>query len=256
MAAAHQQRAVPGLEGAALDRAVRHVFDSYARYWAESFRLPGMGCDELTAGMREDGYAPIAAALDAGTGCILALPHLGGWEWGAFWMTTCMGLPVSAVVEPVEPPELAQWFVGLREELGMEVIPLGPDSGAAVASALKRNRVIALVCDRDVAGGGIEVDFFGERTTLPAGPATLALRTGAPLIPTAIYFEGDHHLGVTRPALDTSRHGKLREDVARITQDIAHELEILIRRAPEQWHLLQPNWPSDEIDGPPSEEVA
>jgi KDO2-lipid IV(A) lauroyltransferase len=47
------------------------------------------------------------------------------------------------------------------------------------------------------------------------------------------------------PPLDTSRHGKLREDVQRVTQDLAGALEVLIRRAPEQWHLLQPNWPSD-----------
>lgn len=248
MAAAHQQRVVPGLSGPALDRTVRHVFDSYSRYWAESFRLPGMSCAELSAGVRTDGYERVEAAIDAGTGCILAMPHLGGWEWGAFWMTQCKGLPVTAVVEPVEPPSLARWFVGLREKLGMEVVPLNAEAGATVARALKRNRVLALLCDRDVAGGGVEVEFFGERTTLPAGPATLALRTGAPLFPATMYFEGDHHLGVARPALDTSRQGKLRDDVARVTQDLAHELEALIRRAPEQWHLLQPNWPRDHGD--------
>lgn len=249
MAAAHQQRVVPGLEGPALERAVRHVFDSYARYWAESFRLPGTGCDELEAGLRTEGYDRVVAALDGGNGCILAMPHLGGWEWAAFWLTRCKGMPVTAVVEPVEPPELARWFVGLREKLGMEVVPLGPEAGPIVARALKRNRVLALLCDRDVAGGGVEVEFFGERTTLPAGPATLALRTGAPLLPAAVYFEGDHHFGLARPPLDTTRRGKLRDDVARVTQDLAHELEALIRRAPEQWHLLQPNWPRDRDDG-------
>jgi KDO2-lipid IV(A) lauroyltransferase len=90
------------------------------------------------------------------------------------------------------------------------------------------------------------VDFFGERTTLPGGPATLALRTGAPLLPTAVYFDGpDHRRSVVLPPVDTSRQGRLREDVQRVTQDLAHALEDLIRRAPEQWHLLQPNWPSD-----------
>jgi len=97
----------------------------------------------------------------------------------------------------------------------------------------------------------VEVEFFGERTTLPGGPATLALRTGATVVPTAVYFRpGRDHLGVVRPALEVERRGRLRDDIARITQAIAHELESLIRVAPEQWHLLQPNWPSDRADPP------
>jgi KDO2-lipid IV(A) lauroyltransferase len=105
---------------------------------------------------------------------------------------------------------------------------------------------VALLSDRDIQGTGVEVEFFGERTTLPSGPATLALRTGAPLIPVAVYFRNPtgYH-GVVRPPLEVVRQGSLREDVGRITQTLAHELETLIRRAPEQWHLLQPNWPSD-----------
>jgi KDO2-lipid IV(A) lauroyltransferase len=177
---------------------------------------------------------------------ILALPHLGLWEWAAFWLTAVNGYRLTAVAEPVEPPELAEWFVGLRRDLGMNIITLGPDAGGQVARALRDGEILALLCDRDIGGGGVEVEFFGERTTLPAGPATLALRSGAPLIPCAVYRDPDgRHRGVARTPIDTTRQGKLREDVARITQELAHELEVLIRRAPEQWHLLQPNWPSD-----------
>ena len=113
--------------------------------------------------------------------------------------------------------------------------------------ALRNNEVVCLLSDRDIQGGGIEVEFFGERTTLPAGPATLGLRAGAPILPVAVYFTrrvNGHH-AIVRPPLDAERRGKLREDVTRLTQDLAHELEYLIRRAPEQWHLFQPNWPSD-----------
>jgi KDO2-lipid IV(A) lauroyltransferase len=101
-------------------------------------------------------------------------------------------------------------------------------------------------------GGGTEVEFFGERTTLPSGPATLALRTGAPLLPAAIYFRGRRlHHGVMRPPVPVERTGRLRDDVALVTQLLARELEELIRVAPDQWHLLQPNWPSDvEASGP------
>lgn len=246
----HQRRVRPDLTDDQLDEAVKATFAHYAHYWVESFRLPGTPPDVLDRGLRAEGLEHITAALDGGQGCILAMPHLGAWEWSAFWLTSFHGYPVTAVVEAVEPPELAAWFVGLRSRLGMEVLPLDAHAGTASAKALKANRVLALLSDRDVAGGGVEVEFFGERTTLPAGPATLALRSGAPIVPATTYFEADgSHYGLARPPLDTSRHGKLRDDVARITQDLAHEFEAMIRRAPEQWHLLQPNWPSDRTVG-------
>lgn len=231
---------------AELRRGVERTFAGYVRYWIESFRLPGTAAVDIDAGFRAVTMEHVQAGLDEGTGVILALPHLGGWEWAAFWLTEVFGTPVSAVAEKLDPPELAEWFVGLRESFGMEVITLDSGAASACARALKENRILALLCDRDLAGGGIEVEFFGERTTLPGGPATLALRSGAPLLPTAVYHEADGtHLGVAGPPLDTTRQGKLREDVARITQDLATALEGLIRRAPDQWHLLQPNWPSD-----------
>jgi len=245
MAARHQRRVRPELTDAEVDRAVQEVFASYVRYWVESFRLPGTSAADLDAGFRCDGYEHIEAGLADGNGVILALPHLGGWEWAGFWLTEVKQVRVTVVAEAVEPPELADWFLGLRRELGMTVIPLGPSAAAEVARALKANEIVCLLCDRDLAGNGIEVDFLGERTTLPGGPATLAARSGAPLLPAGVYFTDDAHRGIVRPPIDVSRSGRLRDDVARITQDLADELAWLIRRAPEQWHLLQPNWPSD-----------
>ncbi|MEQ1788414.1 MAG: phosphatidylinositol mannoside acyltransferase [Acidimicrobiales bacterium] len=240
------RRVDPSLSGAALRRLVDQTFESYARYYEESFRLPGTSAAALDAGFRPDGWHRLDAALAEGNGAIMAMPHLGGWEWSGFWVTQVQQRPVSAVVEQLDPPDLFEWFVELRRSFGFEIIALGPEAGTATARALKANHTLALLCDRDLTGTGPEVEFFGERTTLPGGPATLALRTGAPLLPTAIYFDGpDLRRSVVLPALDTSRHGRLRDDVQRVTQDLAHALEDLIRRAPEQWHLLQPNWPSD-----------
>jgi phosphatidylinositol dimannoside acyltransferase len=236
----------PRFRGIRLRRAVLATFESYARYWVESFRLPGTTPAQLDAGIVVEGWARVEAALDEGNGAILALPHLGGWEWAGFWVAACRGRPITVVVEALDPPDVYAWFVELRESLGMHVVPLGANVAGAVLAALRQNHVLCLLCDRDLGDGGVEVEFFGERTTLPAGPATLALRTGAPVFPTAVYFGGERgHLGVVRPALDTRRTGGLRHDVTRVTQDLARELEELIRRAPAQWHLLQPNWPSD-----------
>jgi KDO2-lipid IV(A) lauroyltransferase len=239
------RRVDPDIGPAALERAVVETFESYARYYVESFRLPGTNPADLESGFTTEGYEHVEQARGAGKGAIMALPHLGGWEWSGFWLTRVKGIPVTVVVEQLEPPALFEWFVELRRSFGFEVVPLGRHAGAATARALKANHVLALLCDRDLDGRGTEVEFFGERTTLPAGPATLAIRSGAPILPTAIYFDGTRRRGVVRPPLDTARQGTLREDVARITQDLAYALEGLIREAPEQWHLLQPNWPSD-----------
>ena len=240
------RRVDPTLTGTALAAKVRQTFESYARYYEESFRLPGTSPADLDAGFTHEGYEHLEAAHAAGHGAIMAMPHLGGWEWSGFWLTQVKGIPVSAVVERLDPPDLFEWFVELRRSFGFEIIALGPEAGTATARALQANHALALLCDRDLAGNGPEVEFFGERTTLPGGPATLALRTGAPLLPPAVYFDGpSSRHAVVLPPLDTTRQGRLREDVQRVTQDLAHALEDLIRRAPEQWHLLQPNWPSD-----------
>lgn len=243
--ARHLRRADPNLRGRALDSAVNSAFDSYSRYWVESFRLPTMAPEEIDATFSYSGYEHIVEARERGIGSIIALPHLGGWEWAAFWLAEIEHVPVTAVVETVDPPELFEWFVELRSSLGMNVVPLGPAAGPESIKALRAGHVLCLLSDRDIGGGGIDVEFFGERTTLPAGPAMLALRTGAPLLPTAIYFDGDGHRAQVDPPLPAERDGSLRDDIARITQDLAHALERLIRAAPEQWHLMQPNWPSD-----------
>ena len=235
----------PDFTGAPLRDAVFQTFESYARYWVDSFRLPGMSHDEIDSGFAYDGYEHIAQALADGVGPVIVLPHLGGWEWAAYWLTQIIGVRVTAVVEPVHPPELFEFFIEFRKALGLDIVPLGPTAGAEVLKAIKANHVTVLLADRDILGNGVEVDFFGERTTLPPGPVTVALRSGAPLFPAGVYFRGDGHHPVVRPPMDTSRRGRFREDVARITQDMAVELESLIRLAPEQWHLQQPNWPSD-----------
>lgn len=251
----HLQRAHGGTLGRLeRERRIQQSFVSYSRYWMESFRLASTDRAALEAGMSWEGVGHVEDALSVGNGALMALPHLGGWDFGGAWFASA-GYPATVVVEALEPPELFEWFAALRRASGLTVVPHGPGAGAAVLGALRRNELVGLLCDRDLARTGVEVDFFGERTTLPAGPVTLALRTGAALLPTAVYFEGRGHRGVVRPPIPVERSGDgLRHDVARISQLLAAELEALIRRAPEQWHLLQPNWPSDyELAGvPPS----
>jgi len=227
--------------------AVRASVASYARYWMESLRLTRLDAAKIEARFSIEGLEHIRAAREAGTGAVLAIPHVGGWDVGGAWFVA-NGFPLAVVVEPLQPPELFEWFAGLRRSFGLKVIPLGPGAGTEVLRCLRNNEVVGLLCDRDIGGGGVDVEFFGERTTLPGGPATLALRSGAPVLPTAIFFDGPatHH-AVVKPPIRFERTGRFRDDATGLTQAIAHELEALIRLAPDQWHLFQPNWPSDRV---------
>jgi len=229
----------------ALQREVQRAFDSYARYWMEAFRLTRYSPEYIDAHMSSEGMDNLDEALTHGNGAIVAITHLGNWDFGGAWLAR-RGTPLLAVAEDLQPPELFEWFADVRRAVGIEIVRLGSDAGTAVLRALKANHIALLMCDRDVGGGGVDVDLFGERTQLPGGPATLALRTGAPLLPAAVYFEGDSgHHALVRPPLSLARTGRLRDDVGRVTQALAREIEVLVRRAPEQWHIFQPNWPSD-----------
>jgi KDO2-lipid IV(A) lauroyltransferase len=240
------QRVDPTLKGGALRRASQRAFDSYMRYYTESFRLPSMSKNHVNRCFTVDGYQYVEQALAKGNGVIFAIPHLGGWEWAGRWMAE-RGLPMTVIVEPLQPPELFEWFTKLRSELGMNVVPLGPDAAPIILATLKQNGIVCLLSDRDIQRTGVEVEFFGEKTTLPAGPAMLGIRGNTPVLPVAIYFTDaiDGHHAIVHPPVHLEKVGSLRDSVAVGTQAIARELEILIRRAPEQWHMFQPNWPSD-----------
>jgi KDO2-lipid IV(A) lauroyltransferase len=237
------------LGGRELDAAVTATFESYARYYFDSFRLTSMSVADVDAGFTVEGLHHLEAALDNDpVGPILALPHLGGWEWAAYWISQVKGWKIAAVVEELSPPELFEWFLDFRTSIGLNIIPVGPDAVEAITEAVADGQIMCLLCDRDLTGGGVPVTFFGEETTLPAGPAVMALRGGCALLPTAVYFSDDGVHGVVRPPLTIERDPdatSIRGDVARLTQALAGELEELIRAAPEEWHLLQPNWPSD-----------
>ncbi len=242
----HQRRISPELNALQMQRRVNEAFQSYLRYYLETFRLPSLSADHVDAGFSVEGYSHIEKGLADGKGVIVALPHVGGWEWAGRWLAQ-RGIDVSAVVEVLESRETYKAFLEVRRSQGINVIPLDDRAGIAVQEALRANHVVCLMSDRDIQRNGVEVEFFGERTTVPAGAAFFALRTGAALLPTSVYFTRrvDGHHTVVRPPLTLPVRGRLRDDVQQLTQMLVRELEVLIRRAPEQWHLFSPNWPSD-----------
>lgn len=221
---------------------------SYARYWVESFGLPGYRDTVIDRGFSFVGYDKIQDVRASGVGPLIVLPHVGGWEWAAAWLGRIVHAPVTAVVERLEPTEVFEWFVELRHELGINVVPLDDRAFAAVAEAVRQTEVVCLVSDRDIAGTGMTVTFFGEDARVPMGPAVLACRTRAPLLPTVVYFWGDQRLCLVGDPIwptDFQHYKRGRERYGAITRHLVGEMEKMIEGAPEQWHLLGPNWLSD-----------
>lgn len=231
------------LDDELLERYVDRGFATYGQYWAEGAKLAGIKpqkvYDRFIIG---EGLEHLIEAKAKGKGIVIALPHIGSWEWGGSFLNS-LGLGMLAVAEELEPRELFEWFKEKREQIGIRIEPLDAHAGTLLLNELKNGGVVGLLCDRDIQSNGIEVEFFGEIVTIPAGPATLALRTGATLVAAACYTgPGRDHFAVITPPIESERQGKLRDDVTRVTQSVAHELECLIRRAPEQWHVLQPRF--------------
>jgi KDO2-lipid IV(A) lauroyltransferase len=230
-------------DDALVDRFVDRAFVSYGQYWAESAKLPAINRSRIYDRFRIcEGLEHLIEAKQRGLGTVIALPHIGSWEWGGSFMSQ-LDLQMTCVAEDLEPPALFEWFKQKRESIGILIEPLNAHASTVLLQTLKQGGVVGLLCDRDIQDNGIEVEFFGEVVTIPAGPATLALRTGATLVAAACYSgPGRDHFAVITPPIEALRLGRLRDDVTRVTQDVARELEGLIRRAPEQWHVLQPRF--------------
>jgi len=226
---------------------VAAVFRAYARYYTDTARLPGLSAEAVDEGFSYEGFRHIQDGHAKGKGTILVLPHVGGWEWAGSWLNKVPGYEVTAVVEPLENQEVREWMQGWRESVGMQILPLGKGLGSELLKRLKANHVVCLMSDRNLGDGGVDVEFFGETTQLPGGAATLALRTGATIVPVAVYHRGLQNHAICEPPIAVERHARMRDDINRITQNIAEVLEMQIKRQPTQWIVLQPNWPSDHL---------
>ena len=188
---------------------IRASLASYARYWREAFRLPSMDHRVLARELDEAavGGEHVAAALDAGRGAILALPHSGNWDMAGVWLTNTHGR-FATVAERLKPESLYKRFLDYRESLGFEVLPL---TGGArppfeiLGRAAPRQRAgVPDVRPRPDQVAACGVDLFGEPTRLPAGPAKLAMATGAALLPVHSYYEPDVAVTAIGAPLDTS----------------------------------------------------
>ncbi|GAA4547738.1 phosphatidylinositol mannoside acyltransferase [Amycolatopsis samaneae] len=236
------QRVVPQADGKELDELTRRAMRSYARYWLETFRMPSMDPKEIVRGVSLTGAENIDAALAEGNGVVLALPHTGNWDAAGVWLADYGG-GFTTVVERLKPESLYRRFVAFRESLGFEIVPLSGDSSSmrVLLARLRENKIICLVGDRDLTGSGIPVSFFGERASLPAGPARLAATTGAALVPVGCWFTEDGWEVRVHPRIRVTN----RAEVPAATQALADIFAADIAAHPADWHMLQKFWPAD-----------
>ncbi|MEV7423040.1 MULTISPECIES: phosphatidylinositol mannoside acyltransferase [unclassified Streptomyces] len=220
---------------------------SYTRYWMESFRLPSWSRQRVADGVEIKDIDLLFDGLATGRGVVLALPHMANWDLAGAWLTRARDVPFTTVAERLKPETLYDRFVAYRESLGMEVLPhTGGSAFGLLARRLRAGGLVCLVADRDLSSSGVEVDFFGDRATMPAGPALLAQQTGALLLPAALWFDGSPVMrGQVYPAIEVPGTGTRAEKTSVMTQAVANAFAAGIAEHPEDWHMLQRLWLTD-----------
>ncbi|GAB3226319.1 phosphatidylinositol mannoside acyltransferase [Mycolicibacterium hippocampi] len=224
------------------DALIRASLASYARYWREAFRLPSMDHAKLGAQLSVQGIDLLWTALEQGRGAVLALPHSGNWDMAGVWLVQNHGT-FATVAERLKPESLYHRFLAYRERLGFEVVPLSGGERPpfeVLCDRLRDNGVVCLMADRDMTRTGVQVNFFGEASRLPAGPARLAVQTGAALFPVHCWFEGQGWGMRVYPEVNTSSG-----DLVAITQALADRFAVNIAAHPADWHMMQPQWVAD-----------
>ncbi|MET9340584.1 phosphatidylinositol mannoside acyltransferase [Nonomuraea sp. NPDC003804] len=220
---------------------------SYLRYFHEVFRLPKMPVDEVVRRTHVTGDEHIWNTVAEGRGVVLALPHMGNWDQSGAWLVGC-GHPFTTVAERLKPESLFRRYVAFREGLGMEVLPLTGGDGhtfGVLAQRVRKGGIVCLPAERDLTKGGVEVEFFGATTKVPVGPALLAVKTGAALLPATMWFEGPDWGLRIHEEVEVPASGTLQERTAAVAQSLVTVFEKGIAEHPEDWHMLQRLWLED-----------
>jgi len=223
----------------------RRSLQNYCRYLVDFARFPGLQGDEVLAQVRGDEpFAELDVALADGRGAVVVCMHFGNWDIGA-GATAARGYRLAVVAETFDDPRLDEIVVGAREGLGMTIVKL-EKAAPSMVRVLRSGGLLALLIDRPMANDGVRVNFFGREVEVPAGPARLALRTGARVIPAAfarISPNGPHVQTLADFSLAYEPTGALDTDIRCLTQQIMAAHERFIRANPDQWYMFRDMWP-------------
>jgi phosphatidylinositol dimannoside acyltransferase len=223
----------------------RRSLVNYCCYLADFVRFPSLDRDALRASVHGDEtFQGLDRALEAGRGAVIVCMHLGNWDLAA-GATAARGYPVTVVAETFADPRLDALLVGARARLGMRVVKM-ERAGPSLIRSLKQNGLLALLIDRPLPGEGVRVQFFGEDVEVPAGPARIALRAGAVVIPAAFPRSSRGSLDIdihSDFAISTDAGPEERHSVQTLTQAIMTSHERFIRQYPDQWYMFREMWP-------------
>jgi lauroyl/myristoyl acyltransferase len=215
-------------------RVARRAFQNYGRMLIDFLVMGSLTPQELSKRMSLDGREHLDAALARGRGAIMAVPHMGSWDMAGSY-AGALGYPIAAVAERF-PGSLNDAVVRTRRRFGLDVIMLGRGAVRSITQALQANSIVALLCDLE-QGPGVSVRFFGRKAIVPGGPAALAIKTGAALMPACQYAvePGRHHVHLD-PALSWPE-GETKES---LMQRVVGRFEEFIHERPEQWYAFRP----------------
>ena len=245
------RRVVPDASTRELRLLSRESMRSYLRYWCEAFRLPDLSHEQIVSGVHCFGGEKITAGLERGKGVVISLPHMANYDHGGAWVSLAHSHPTT-VAERLKPESLYERFLDYRRELGIEVLPLtgGPSPFRTLLERARQGRLVCLVGDRDLTENGVGVDFFGERATMPPGPAAIAVATGADLLPATLWYDGPKLNIRIHDPVQIPASGSRPEKVAVMTQTCADAFASGIAEHPQDWHMLQPVWVVDQRKPP------
>ncbi|HZK05664.1 MAG TPA: phosphatidylinositol mannoside acyltransferase [Actinomycetaceae bacterium] len=246
---ANLARVRPRASTAELDRLAREGMREYGRYYAETFMLAKFATPEKLADRVRAIHTETSEEDLRTRSVVLALGHTGNWDIAGAWVTAHLNT-VLTVAEKLKPESLFRAFLDFRESLGMEVIPLEKGQNVfrkLLSRSIAGKRVVALLADRDLTRGGIEVRLAGEPALFAVGPAALSLKGKMPL-----YFVGIRSDRITgrdgrkRWGIELEFRGPITlpddvegNEVAALTQAWVDELTDYITTHPTSWHLLQ-----------------
>ncbi|MGH7910396.1 MAG: lysophospholipid acyltransferase family protein [Candidatus Dormibacteraceae bacterium] len=221
----------------AVGELAREAFENYGRMLADFLLIGDLSPERVQELVVPDGHQQVWAALAAGRGAILALPHMGSWDMAGA-LAGVFRMPIVAVADPM-PGSLDEEVVRNRSTHGLRVIPLGRQAVREIYQALDGNGIVALLCDLP-HGPGPEVSFFGLRATVPAGPASIAIRRQCPILPAYVHrVEGNRHrVHVDPPIAPPTQRG--RESEQALMQEVVHHFEGFIHQHPDQWYAFWP----------------
>jgi KDO2-lipid IV(A) lauroyltransferase len=222
----------------------KETFYRFSRYWIDFFSNVQLTKGQIDQIFRFEGLSYLDEALDKGEGVILLTGHLGNWELGGLALGL-KGYAVSAVAMDHKNSRINQFFITLRESKGVKVIPLGK-AGRECIRVLRSNRVLALLGDRifDPSEKKVRVSFFEGAMDVPRGPAYLAYKTGAVVVPTFIIMEEPgRYVFRCFPGIDPRGFEGQEEAVCfKIMQEYVKVFESCVEENPTQWFAFQDIW--------------